>query len=59
MGLKQKMFVAKYKLYNDVTNEAYFPTNEEAMDWVTKANSNNLLESFIIDHRDVGMEEFI
>jgi len=51
MGLKQKMFVAKYKLYNDVTNEA--------MDWVTKANSNNLLESFIIDHRDVGMEEFI
>ena len=59
MGLKQKMFVAKYKLYNDVTKEAYFYTDKQAMAWVTEANSTNLLESFVIDHRDVGMEEFI
>ena len=56
MGLKQKMFVATYKLYNDVTKEAYFYTDKQAMTWVTEAN---LLESFVIDHRDVGMEEFI
>jgi|TARA_B100000768_G_C10917915_1_gene224421 hypothetical protein len=57
--VKQKMFVAKYMLFNGVSKEAYFTSNREAMKWVTEANSSNLLESFIIDNRDVGMEEFL
>lgn len=57
--VKQRMFVAEYMLLNGVSKQAYFTTDKEARAWVKEANRSNLLESFMIDHRDVRMEEFI
>ena len=54
-----KMFVATTTLKNGVSATAYFNSDYDAMVWVTAKNSNGLLESHVIDHRNVKINEFI
>tara|TARA_R110000803_G_scaffold53350_1_gene109513 strand:+ start:11831 stop:12010 length:180 start_codon:yes stop_codon:yes gene_type:complete len=54
-----KYFVTTVTLKNNIKKEAFFTTDCAAMAWVTMHNKNGLLESFIIDHKELKMEEFI
>ena len=62
MNMTQKMFVATVRNSGLNRREAYFDTNEGAMTWVTKMVQDKELggiTSFVVDHRDVHINEFI
>ena len=60
--MTQKMFVATVRNSGLNRREAYFDTNEDAMTWVTKMIQDKELGGiigFVVDHRDVHINEFI
>ena len=62
MNMTQKMFVATVRNSGLNRREAYFDTNEGAMTWVTKMIQDKELGGiigFVVDHRDVHINEFI
>jgi|TARA_R110000822_G_scaffold66857_6_gene163173 hypothetical protein len=62
MNMTQKMFVATVRNSGLNRREAYFDTNEDAMTWVTKMIQDKELGGiigFVVDHRDVHINEFI
>ena len=60
--MTQKMFVATVRNSGLNRREANFDTTEGAMTWVTKMIQDKELGGiigFVVDHRDVHINEFI
>ncbi len=47
-----KIYIADIELMNEMKYRAYFDTHDQAKLWVNANNSNGMLKSFQIDHRD-------
>ena len=54
-----RMFVATATLKNEVTATAYFYDHDDAVLWVKAKNSDGLLDTYVIDNREIKINEFL